>query len=141
MNTSTPQQRPGRSPADQPAATNLMAGAAGRLASQEPGSTMICVVTGGSAPVLIAIVCVPGVSGRRGATQPWPTDSPVVPAGSAKRLSLGRVIGRRGVSASVTCTGSPSRVTMDLVGLFTRAQARSSASVLPFPSNVLHSYE
>src|SRR4029077_9212424 len=46
------------------------------------------------------------------------------------------------VSASVTGTGRPSTVTVGAVcASFCSAQACSSASVVPFPSNVLHSNE
>ena len=60
-------------------------------------------------------------------------------------LSAGRVMFSRGVSASVTGTDGtdlPSTVTLGAADTSPwRAHARNSASVVPFPSNVLHSTE
>src|SRR5215831_8146125 len=100
---------------------------------------MIFVVKGGALP---AMVCVPGVSGSKCAIQPCPTDRPVVPAGRPKMLSAGRTMFIGGVSASFTGTLWPSTVTEGAVcASFCSAQARNSASVVPFPSSVLHSSE
>src|SRR5262249_59141264 len=100
---------------------------------------MIFVVKEGALP---AMVCVPGVSGSRCATQPCPTDRPVVPASRPKMLSAGRTMFIGRVSTSFTGTGWPSTVTEGAVGTsLCSAQARSSATVAPFPSNVLHSNE
>src|SRR5215831_12429686 len=101
--------------------------------------TMIFVVKEGEPPTM---VCVPGVSGFRCATQPCPTDRPVVPVGLPKMLSAGRVMFISRVSTSFTGTDWPSTVTGGaLCTSICSAQARNSASVVPFPSNVLHSTE
>src|SRR4051812_5298766 len=100
---------------------------------------MISVVKEGVPPTM---VCVPGVSGCKCATQPCPTDRPVVPAGWPKTLSAGRTMLISRVSTSFTGTDWPSTVTEGAI--FTSAclaQVRNSASVVPFPSNVLHSNE
>src|SRR5215831_17455044 len=89
-----------------------------------------------------AMVCLPGVSGSTCATHPCPTDRPVVPAGRPKMLSAGRTMFIRGVSTSFTGTDWPSTVTEGAVcASLSSAQARNSASVVPFPSSVLHSTE
>lgn len=91
---------------------------------------------------LPTMVCVPGVSGSTCATQPCPTDRPVVPAGRSKMLPAGRTMFIGGVSTSFTGTEWPSTATEGAVcASLCSAQARNSASVVPFPSNVLHSTE
>src|SRR5262249_29429286 len=100
---------------------------------------MIFVVKEGALP---AMVCVPGVSGSRCATQPCPTDRPVVPASRPKMLSAGRTMFIGRVSTSFTGRGWPWRVTEAAVGTSLRpAEARGAATVAPFPSNVLPSTE
>src|SRR6266487_3527828 len=88
------------------------------------------------------MVCAPGVSESKSVTQPCPTDRPVVPAGRSKMLSAGRTMFISPVSASVTGTEWPSTVTEGAVFRSDlRAQVRNWPSVVPFPSNVLHSNE
>src|SRR5260370_30643509 len=100
---------------------------------------MISVVKEGALP---AIVCVPGVSGSKCATEPCTADSRVVPAGRPKMLSGGRTMFIGRVSTSFTDTDWPSTVTEGAVCTsLCSAQARNSASVVPFPSKVLHSNE
>src|SRR6516225_3629401 len=101
--------------------------------------SLVVKVKVGPVPVMI---CVPGVSGSTCATQPCPTDRPVVPAGRLKMLSAGKTICISGVSTSLTGTDWPSTVTEGAVcASACSAQARNSASVVPFPSIVLHSTE
>ena len=103
-------------------------------------SSIIVVVVVGTTLPPITIVWVPGGSGCRSATQPWPTESPPVPAGSPKTLFAGRTMSNSGVTTSVSGTDLPSRVTVG--GSRTSdsdAHVRSSASEVP--SNVLHSTE
>src|SRR5690348_2685118 len=92
---------------------------------------------------LPTMVCAPGVSGFRCATQPCPTDRPVVPAGRLKRLPAGRTMFISDVSTSITGTEWPSTVTDGAVLTSIRsAQARNAASVVNCgSSNVLHSFE
>jgi hypothetical protein len=61
-----------------------------RLTCYWPGWTVIVVVK--VADPLPTMVCVPGVSGFKSATQPCPKDRPVDPAGRPKRLSAGRTM-------------------------------------------------
>src|SRR5262249_2136266 len=65
---------------------------------------MIFVVKEGALP---AMVCVPGVSGSRSATQPCPTDRPVVPPFRPKMLPAGRTMFIGRVSTSFIGTGWP----------------------------------
>src|SRR6478609_9622082 len=88
------------------------------------------------------IVCVPGVSGCNSVTQPCATDRPVVHAGCPKMLSAGRVMFSSGVSTSATGTDLPSTVTLGACCTSPcSAHVRNAASVVPFPTNVLHSSE
>jgi hypothetical protein len=73
---------------------------------------------------------------------PWATDRPSIPAGAPNRLSAGSTISSSAVSASRTRTARPSTLTCGADGRSpARAHVRSSASVVPLPSNVLHSTE
>ena len=64
------------------------------------------------------------------------------PGGRPKRLSAGRTMSSRGVSASVTGTDLPSTVTVGATCTsIVRAHVRNAASVSPCPSNELHSTE
>src|SRR5262245_54032258 len=101
---------------------------------------MTIVVVTENAPALITTVCVPGGGGLTCVTQPWATDVPVDPAGSPKMLSAGSVRFISAVSTPATVSGLPSKVIDGAVcRSLERAQARSSASVVPLPSKVLHS--
>src|SRR5262249_22097632 len=73
------------------------------------------------------------------ATQPWATDRPD-PAGTPRKLSAGIVRWISDVSTSSTVSALPSKVIDGAVWRSkARAHARSSASVVPLPSKVLHS--
>ena len=94
-------------------------------------------------PKVIKTECVPGVKGCSSATQPCATKSPSVPAGSPKTLAGGNTLWTSGVTTSATGTVLPSTVTVAFAAKSSAfsAHVRSSASVVPWFSNVLHSVE
>ena len=91
----------------------------------------------------MTIVCVPGVSGCRSVTQPCATDRPVVPARQPENV----VRGQDDVQQGCLHLGHRHGLAVDGDGgrylhvALSRAHVRNSSSVVPFPSNVLHSTE